>query len=249
MRIFSSLHRQIHHAKDQKRPSVPHRQVRAFQHLVESVQKNAFQLPIPPVAGRILHQRPALPVAVGRQYPPFVAPSEQAGVPEIHRGAALREHPSANHRIPLGLDKMSAVSADCHTLLLIEAAVPVGFQPGIDRQHFLAVHLGGSRKTSAFVRTGIRGKGHALPIPLHQIIAGPMSPVHRPPLARIRMILSVQMILTKSLYKPAGIVHPPYRRCCMVGGEILVINKWTFYFHICIGGFYRPFHPCLPPDV
>ena len=202
-----------------------------------------------PIAGRILHQRPALPVAIGRQQPPFIAPSEQAGVAEIHRGTALREHRSADHRVSLCLDEMSAIPADCHTLLLIVSAFPIGFQSGVGHQHLLAVHLGGSRKTSAFICAGIRSKGYALPIPLHQVIADPMSPVHRPPLARIRMILSVQMILTKSLYKPAGIVHPPYRRCCMVGGEILVINKWTFHFHICIGGFYRPFHPCLPPDV
>ncbi len=60
MRVFSSLHRQVHNAEDQNRPSIPHHQIRAFQHLIESVQKNASILPMPPVVRGILQQRSAL---------------------------------------------------------------------------------------------------------------------------------------------------------------------------------------------
>ena len=66
----------------------------------------------------------------------------------------------------------------------------------------------GAGKTAAAVVGLGRIQGDSLFLPVHQILADSVSPVHSAPYRRIGKMLIEQMVLTFIIYKSVGIVYP-----------------------------------------
>ena len=132
---------------------------------------------------------------------------KQFGVPEILRGSPLGQHAAGNHRVPGIFLKMDAIPAHGKALLLHAGAVRVCLGYACVHQVQAPVHLQGSAGKAPLRIIGlIRGQGNRFHLPVNQIFAAPMSPVHGPLYRRVGMVLVKQMIPSPIDSKAIGIV-------------------------------------------
>ena len=172
------------------------------------------------------HQIPGIPAPPDLRVP---------GVcPVSHRGVCQRRD---NHFLALPVVKSKAVFRGNHHLaglkLFIQTPVDVLrvrhliADPGI-HQHQLSLRLHGTSGEAAVLVPPDSGKqGNPLMLPLHQVTADRMAPVHGSPPGTIRKILVKQMIHSFVIDKPVGIIDPVVR-CLQMHKLLLHIISISF---------------------
>ena len=69
---------------------------------------------------------------------------------------------------------------------------------------------------------GVAGYGRLEMLPMHEVAADGVSPVHVSPLRAVGVILEVEVILPVLIHQSVGIVHPSILRCVVIDGAIVV---------------------------
>ena len=204
---FRTLHRKL----DQVR-AFPNARMRSL-----SFPEAALIRPVLQIGRRIeLHLLP-----YGEHHDPFIG----FLMPEDFRVAEITLRRSKD-RIPvIFLERPAVVQAIGHTLHL-----PVAGR-GIESHDSASAKTGGiiliHHTATAEDRTqGIRGDRHRLMLPMNQVLADRMPPVHIPPHRAIRIVLIEQMILTILVHHAVRIIHPSPSRREMIGRtEFLPVRR------------------------
>ena len=137
-----------------------------------------------------------------------------------------------NHAV---LDKMDTIFAGGNTLYLTNGSfVTDALEPhmtGVDeRQYAVVVHRAAGKATVPIERiAGCQGNGFMLPV--HQIVACHMSPMHGPPMFIVRIVLIKHMIEAVAVGETVGIVHPACRRREMISR---VKTRFTLLFQLVL---------------
>ena len=186
------------------------------------------------------HLTAVFPVLVGDQHPKAsVLFHPELRIPECIRIAPFGKIPSCDHRVSRVLDIIVTVPK-CQILslgfLFFTVLIDDQLAAGI-HQHLPSVRQCKCTAgiTSVSVIRPVRSHCGGKIGPVDQILADRMSPVHRPPMRIIRVILIKQMILSVIIREAVRIVHPSDSRTEMKGGSISCINKFVFFFLVSPG--------------
>ena len=131
----------------------------------------------------------------------------------------------ADDGIALVLHEIDAVLADGHRLGL---SVLLRHRC-IEQVHFSVLLHCGAGKTSARVLVGLVGiEGDGILLPVNQVPAHRMSPVHLPPVGCVRIVLEKRVILSLIENQAVGIVHPPPLRLEMIAKSLCLHRNTSF---------------------
>ena len=124
-----------------------------------------------------------------------------------------------------------------------------GNHAGIQQKLTSVVHFGGrtGEAAGAVVRRGIRSNGAGQILPMQQVCADRVSPVHRTPLCCVGVVLVKLVVLSLVVGKAVRVIHPAHKRGQVVGRALCRRNGSAVLFLIiacflqnCIA------HGCLP---
>ena len=143
------------------------------------------------------------------------------GVPEIELAEALRQILLSQHRVAGGLFVVETVT-DGNALGLDIPHLPIGLlfcdHAGVHQQLLAVIHLGGRTGEAAgtIVRRGIRGKCTGQILPVQQVGADRVPPVHGRPPHIVGVILIELVILPFIIRETVGVVQPAH-----IGGHVV----------------------------
>ena len=90
---------------------------------------------------------------------------------------------------------------------------------------------------------GLIGRqSNAVPVPVKQILGGPVPPVHGGPFGRVGVELAEKMVFAMIEAKAVGIVDPSARRQNVIAGAIGIDNGFRQFRYRLIGTLNREFH-------
>ena len=148
---------------------------------------------------------PAVPLSGGGHAVEGAVFAEHLGVAEIPRAVFGRKFLFADHHAVF--DKVHAVLARCEALTLADIlAAPVFAKARIEEPEFSLPLDGAARKTAVLRFVGIQCDREALPV--RQVAALDVPPVHGAPLRRVRVILKKHMVLTAEQHEAVRVVDP-----------------------------------------
>ena len=91
----------------------------------------------------------------------------------------------------------------------------------------------------------VAGYGWLEMLPMDEVAADGVSPVHVSPLRAVGVILEVEVILTVLIHKSVGVVHPSVLRCVVIDGAVVV-----GVLHVpCVGEPHLLQCECVPVDI
>ena len=143
------------------------------------------------------------------------------GVPEVEPAEALRQVFLGQHRVAGRLFVVETVT-DGDALGLDVPHLPIGLlfchHTGVHQQLLAVVHLGGrtGEAAGAIVYRGIRGKRTGQILPVQQVGADGVTPVHGCPPHIVGIILIELMILPLIVGEAVGIIEPAH-----IGGHVV----------------------------
>jgi len=143
------------------------------------------------------------------------------GVPEVELAEALRQVFLGQHRVAGRLFVVETVT-DGDALGLDVPHLPIGLlfchHTGVHQQLLAVVHLGGrtGEAAGAIVYRGIRGKRTGQILPVQQVGADGVTPVHGCPPHIVGIILIELMILPLIVGEAVGIIEPAH-----IGGHVV----------------------------
>ena len=137
------------------------------------------------------------------------------GVPEIELAEAFRQVLLGQHRVAGGLFVVETVT-DGNALGLNVPHLPIGLlfcnHAGVHQQLLAVVHLGGREAAGAIIHRGIRGKRTGQILPVQQVSADGVTPVHGRPTHIVGVILIELVILPFIIRETVGVVQPAHIR-------------------------------------
>ncbi|GET88751.1 sucrose hydrolase-like protein [Leishmania tarentolae] len=120
--------------------------------------------------------------------------------------------------------KVHAVATDSNALLL-EDAVRIVWRPRVQHEvprvedvHSALVHDSGSREAAVTITRVTWRQGNLFVLPVHQVLARHVAPVHRTPLGTVRVVLVENMVVIAEIHQPRRVVHPPHVRAKVIVG-------------------------------
>ena len=143
------------------------------------------------------------------------------GVPEVELAEALRQVFLGQHRVAGRLFVVETVT-DGNALGLDIPHLPIGLlfcnHAGVHQQLLAVIHLGGraGEAAGAVVHRGIRGKCTGQILPVQQVGADRVTPVHGRPPHIVGVILIELVILPFVIREAVGVVEPAHIRSHVV---------------------------------
>ena len=143
------------------------------------------------------------------------------GVPKVELAEAFRQIFLGQHRVAGGLFVVETVT-DGNALGLDIPHLPIGLlfchHAGVHQQLLAVIHLGGraGEAAGAVVHRGIRGQRTGQILPVQQVGADGVAPVHRRPPHIVGVILIELMVLPLIVGEAVGVVHPAH-----IGGQVV----------------------------
>ena len=182
--------------------------VRAFQHGAEPLDVLFYKDPMLEIGG-IIEQVIATgrPLGGDHDAEAFAMP-ENLGVAEVGGHGAFGLEGGGHHRIVFGFDEVEAIVALGKALLLILKAILARFHAGIEKIEHIAVGNGVTGETAGLIIGLIGRQSNAVPVPVKQILGGPVPPVHGGPFGRVGVELAEKMVFAMIEAKAVGIVDP-----------------------------------------
>ena len=159
------------------------------------------------------------------------------GVPEIELTEALRQVFLGQHRVAGRLFVVETVT-NGNALGLDVPHLPIGLlfchHAGVHQQLLAVIHLGSrtGEAAGAVVRRGIRSNGAGQILPMQQVCADRVSPVHRTPLCCVGVVLVKLVVLSLIEREAVRVIHPAHKRGQVVGRALCRRNGSAVLFLI-----------------
>ena len=138
----------------------------------------------------------------------------------------------SENRITLIFGKMYSILAISQVLILIKGLIVIWLNimmTGVNQPQFAIMLNGTAGEAAAFHISRHQSCWQSLP--MNQILAAGVSPVHRSPLCCIWMILIKHMIIALEIGKTIGIINPTTFCHQMIAQTIPLICYLHFFFH------------------